>query len=265
MDIYREALGHAQATLEEIAEGPGKKPKATRQALKRLVASKTAGGSGAEKKEVRVEVMDMPLEAEKWESWEELKTAVSACRKCPHLVANRHQVVFGIGNRNADLVLVGEAPGEKEDLEGEPFIGRAGILLTKIIEAMGLRREEIFIANVLKCRPDMPAGETGNRKPKAEEMTTCLPWLREQLRFIRPKVIVALGKTASEGLLGTPESRGQWFAYEGIPVMVTYHPAFLLRSGSIENKRKMWEDLLSVMERMGMPISEKQRGFFLAP
>jgi len=271
MEIYREALGHAHATLEEIAAGVGKKPKVTKRALARLAAAGKAsvgkiGGSTAQPFEGK-RVISETCEKNEEKShlgWEELKATVRACQKCPLLANSRTNVVFGAGNNAADLVFVGEAPGETEDLEGVPFIGKAGNLLTKIIDAMGLSREKIFIANVLKCRPDMKPGESGNRKPTAEEMATCLPWLGEQLRLIQPKVIVALGKTATEGLLGREEQRGQWAEYAGIPVMVTWHPAYLLRAGSLENKRKVWEDMLLVMERMKMPISEKQRGFFLA-
>jgi uracil-DNA glycosylase family 4 len=135
-------------------------------------------------------------------TWESLEKAVLGCMKCPHLVRSRTQVVFGVGNREAELLFVGEAPGADEDAQGEPFVGRAGQLLTKIIEAMGFTRETVFIANVLKCRPDMPAGESGNRKPRGEEMATCLPWLREQIKLVKPRAIVALGATAAVGLLG---------------------------------------------------------------
>jgi DNA polymerase len=198
---------------------------------------------------------------------EELKGRILACTRCPNLVASRTQVVYGVGNPFADLLFVGEAPGEEEDLRGEPFIGKAGQLLTKIIGAMDYTREEIFIANILKCRPDMPAGESGNRKPKPAEMATCLPWLTQQIELIRPKVIVALGLTAVEGLLGEPRTmrdvRGKWLDYHGVPLMPTYHPAYLLRNQTLAEKRKVWEDMLLVLEKLGRPISAKQRGYFL--
>jgi uracil-DNA glycosylase family 4 len=163
-------------------------------------------------------------------------------------------------------MFVGEAPGADEDVQGEPFVGRAGQLLTKIIEAMGFRREDVYIANVLKCRPDMPGGASGNRKPTAEEMQTCLPWLEKQIDLIKPRVMVALGATALEGLLGATTAvskvRGRWLDFRGIPVMATYHPAYLLRNQSITEKRKVWEDMLQVLERLGKPISERQRRFF---
>ena len=143
-------------------------------------------------------------------------------------------------------MFVGEAPGADEDAQGEPFVGRAGQLLTRIIEAMGFRREDVYIANVLKCRPDMPPGVSGNRKPTPEEMKTCLPWLEKQIELIKPRVMVALGATALEGLLGAKTAvnklRGRWLDFHGIPVMPTYHPAYLLRNQSVVEKRKVWED-----------------------
>ena len=198
----------------------------------------------------------------------EIRGPILACTKCPHLVASRTQVVFGVGNPDAELMFVGEAPGEDEDRKGEPFVGKAGELLTKIIVAMNFRREDIYIANVLKCRPDMPAGESGNRKPRTDEMQTCLPYLREQIEIIRPRAIVALGATAMLGLTGDASPmgklRGRWHEFGGIPLMATYHPAYLLRNQSLGEKRKVWEDMLLVLERLGKPISEKQRGFFLS-
>jgi DNA polymerase len=189
------------------------------------------------------------------------------CEKCAHLARSRTQVVFGVGNPEAELMFVGEAPGADEDLAGEPFVGKAGQLLTKIIQAMGYSREQVYIANVLKCRPDMPPGESGNRKPVPKEMETCLPYLREQIDIVQPRVLVALGNTAMEGLIGATEPmgrlRGRWHDFHGTPLMATYHPAYLLRNQSLTEKRKVWEDMLLVLERLGAPISEKQRGFFL--
>jgi len=196
-----------------------------------------------------------------------LAERAAVCVKCPNLVARRHNVVFGVGNPEAKLVFVGEAPGEEEDLQGEPFVGRAGQLLTKMIQAMGLTREQIYIANIVKCRPDMPAGVPGNRKPTKQEMETCVPYLRAQLEVIKPTVMVALGATAVEGLLGPIGNigslRGRFLEYRGTPLMPTYHPSYLLRNQSNTEKRKVWEDLLKVMERLEMPISEKQHNFFL--
>jgi len=177
--------------------------------------------------------------------------------------------VFGVGSIDADLMFVGEAPGADEDEQAEPFVGKAGQLLTKIIETMGLGRGDVYIANILKCRPDTPGQSAGNRKPTPEEMQTCIPYLHEQIDLIQPKVLVALGATAVEGLLGKTigitKLRGQWRSYRNIPLMPTYHPAYLLRNQALSEKRRVWEDMLAVMEKIGAPISEKQRNFFLRP
>jgi uracil-DNA glycosylase family 4 len=204
----------------------------------------------------------------KEEQLRHLAERASVCVKCPHLAARRHTVVFGVGNPDARLMFIGEGPGEEEDLQGEPFVGRAGQLLTKMILAMGLTREQVYIANIVKCRPDMPAGAPGNRKPTKQEMDTCVPYLRAQIEVIRPALLVALGATAVEGLLGPVGTigslRGKFLEYRGTPLMPTYHPSYLLRNPSNTEKRKVWEDLLQAMGRLDMPISEKQRGFFLA-
>jgi DNA polymerase len=208
-----------------------------------------------------------PIEGSKAERLAAMRGPVLACTKCPHLVESRTQVVFGVGSPEAELMFVGEAPGEDEDKAGEPFVGKAGQLLTKIIETMGFARSDVYIANVLKCRPDMPLGTSGNRKPKPEEMQTCLPYLREQIDIIRPKLIVALGATAMEGLTGFTEPmgrmRGRWFDFQGTPLMVTYHPAYLLRNQALSERRKVWEDMLLVLEKLGKTITEKQRNHFL--
>jgi uracil-DNA glycosylase len=196
-----------------------------------------------------------------------LRERALACVKCPHLASSRKTVVFGVGSIDAQLMFVGEAPGADEDEKGEPFVGRAGQLLTKIIQATGLQRADVYIANILKCRPDTPGQSAGNRKPTADEMATCIPYLHEQIDLIRPKVIMALGATAVEGLLGKTigitKLRGGWKTYRGTPLMPTYHPAYLLRNQAMSEKRKVWEDMLQVMEKLEMPISQKQRNFFL--
>lgn len=197
----------------------------------------------------------------------DLRSRAMACVKCTHLANSRKNVVFGVGNIDATLMFVGEAPGADEDQQGEPFVGKAGQLLTKIIQTMGLKRNEVYIANILKCRPDTPGQSAGNRKPTPEEMQTCIPYLHEQIDLIKPQVLVALGATAVEGLLGKTVGitrlRGNWQIYRNIPLMPTYHPAYLLRNQALSEKRKIWEDMLAVMEKLGLPISEKQRNFFL--
>ena len=196
----------------------------------------------------------------------ELRPRVLACTKCPHLVASRQTVVFGVGNLDSPLLFVGEAPGAEEDEHGEPFVGKAGQLLTKIIETMALKRGDVYIATILKCRPDTPGEAAGNRKPTPAEMATCIPYLHEQIDLIKPKVLVALGATAVEGLLGKTlgitKLRGTWQTYRGIPLMPTYHPAYLLRNQALSEKRRVWEDMLQVMEKLALPITERQRNFF---
>ena len=197
----------------------------------------------------------------------ELRGRALVCLKCPNLASSRKNVVFGVGDIHAPLMFVGEAPGADEDTQGEPFVGLAGQLLTKIIVAMGFTRQSVYIANILKCRPDLPGQSAGNRKPTPKEMETCLPYLLEQIDLIQPKVIVALGATAVEGLLGKTEGitklRGHFKTFHSTPLMPTFHPAYLLRNQAITEKRKVWEDMLQVLEKLDAPISEKQRGYFL--
>ena len=197
---------------------------------------------------------------------ENLRQRVLPCTTCSHLANSRQKVVFGVGTIHADLMFVGEAPGADEDRIGEPFVGAAGQLLTKIIQTMGLSRETVYIANILKCRPDTAPGAPGNRKPTPAEMQTCIPYLHEQIDLIRPKVIVTLGATATEGLLhltGISRLRGNWQTYRDIPTMPTFHPSYLLHNNDLAEKRRLWEDMLLVMAKLGLPISTRQRGYFL--
>ena len=180
-------------------------------------------------------------------SLDAVREQMGECTLCK-LHKGRHTIVFGVGSPNARLMFVGEAPGEDEDLKGEPFVGKAGQLLTKMIEAMGLRREAVYICNTVKCRPP------NNRNPEADELASCEPFLKAQLAAVKPEVIVTLGKFAAQALLRdqTPITRlrGQWREYEGIPVMPTFHPAYLLRSP--QEKSKVWEDLQRVMSKLGL-------------
>lgn len=272
-DPLQQALADALPVLQRIRDGLGPQPTASQSRLERVQALQASRPPAITKEAVpappsATPAAPTPTAFDDQTPWtlESLRAAALACTKCPHLVKSRSQVVFGVGNPKAELFFVGEAPGADEDEQGEPFVGRAGQLLTKIIAAMGFQRDDVYIGNVLKCRPDMPAGSAGNRKPRPEEMSTCLPWLEKQIELIRPRVMVALGATALEGLLGstTPVSkmRGKWLDFRGIPVMATYHPAYLLRNQSIAEKRKVWEDMLQVLERLGNPITAKQRNFF---
>jgi DNA polymerase len=180
-------------------------------------------------------------------SLQDLAAVVAPCTRC-RLAATRTQVVFGVGNPNADLMFIGEAPGRDEDLKGEPFVGRAGQLLTDIIKAMKLTRDDVYIANVIKCRPPE------NRNPEPDELDQCRPYIRQQIDLIKPKVIVTLGKFALQSLSGRMHAisaaRGQWTEFEGIKVMPTYHPAYLLRTPSA--KKDVWTDMKKVMTELGI-------------
>jgi DNA polymerase len=201
------------------------------------------------------------------ERWEHLRGQVLADPWCRSQVKPGKKVVFGVGSLEADIFFCGEAPGADEEVQGEPFVGKAGQLLTKIIQAMGLDRDRVYIGNIMNYRPPMP-GPVGNRPPDPTEMAYCLPYLRAQLAIVQPKVVVALGKTAVDGLLGRDPKRrmtrirGQWHRFEEIPLLPTFHPSYLLRNNSLATKRQVWEDMLAVMEAVGLPVSDKQRGFF---
>jgi DNA polymerase len=252
------ALDFVIAALEKIRESSGRWPRASRTTLALLQTVPAAVPPGVTAESQKRDKADL-LAA--------VRERVNACTQCAHLACSRTQTVFGVGNPDADLMFIGEAPGADEDQQGEPFVGRAGQLLTKILSAMNFARQDVYIANILKCRPDMPAGSFGNRPPTPAEMQTCRPFLIEQIDIIKPNVLVALGAVAVEGLLGTRgkmrDLRGRWHTYNGIPLMITYHPAYLLRNQAPSEKRKVWEDMLQVMECLERPISERQRNYFL--
>jgi len=270
------ALDLVIAALEKIRESNNRLPRASMRALAQLqavpavpahpLALRTAHATAADVVE-SVVPSGQPPTPKKAELLEPIRERVRACTKCAHLACSRTQPVFGVGNPDADVMFIGEAPGVDEDQQGEPFVGRAGQLLTKIIKAMNFAREDVYIANILKCRPDMPSGSFGNRAPTPGEMQTCRPYLVEQIDVIQPKVLVALGAVAVEGLLGMRgtmrELRGRWHAYNGIPLMITYHPAYLLRNQAPSEKRKVWEDMLQVLEHLDRPNTERQRNYFL--
>lgn len=219
-------------------------------------------------------VVNLPADGGKQSRWDWLKDHVV---NHPVVTANLRPgkvAVLGVGNLDASIMFVGEAPGAEEEVQGEPFVGPAGQLLTKMIQAMGVKREDVYIGNIMNWRPQLPdtpdgGAQVGNRPPTAEEMAFCLPFLRAQIEIVQPRLLIALGSTAAQGLLG-PDSftalhqvRGKWHDFNGTPTMVTYHPSYILRNNSNRSKRMIWEDLLKVMERAGIPISEKQRGYFL--
>ncbi len=185
-----------------------------------------------------------------FDSLEDLRAHMGDCRRCD-LHTGRKHLVFGEGNPNARLVFVGEGPGADEDREGRPFVGKSGQLLTRIIEkGMRLTRESVYICNVVKCRPP------GNRDPNPDEIRFCLPFLKAQLRIIKPEVICALGRVSCQALMGADfkitRHRGQWRTYEGIPLMPTFHPAYLLRNPSA--KRPVWDDVKSIMGKLGLEV-----------
>lgn len=186
-------------------------------------------------------------------SLEALADRIKACTLCP-LCESRTHTVPGQGSPTPEIIFIGEGPGATEDEQGLAFVGRAGQLLTKMIEAMGLTREEVWIGNIVKCRPP------GNRVPLPDEMEACMPYLKEQLALLKPKVIVCLGATAVKGLLdvktGITKLRGTWMSFEGVDVMPTFHPAYLLRNPP--GKKDVWQDLQAVMERVGRPVPEKK-------
>lgn len=190
-----------------------------------------------------------PVKSSPEQTLTSLSGLVESCNRC-ELHKKRTNVVFGEGNPRANLMFIGEAPGRDEDLKGRPFVGRAGMLLTKIIKAMGLSREDVYITNVVKCRPP------GNRNPALDEIIECLPYLEKQIELIKPKVICALGSVAAQTLTGKHTGisslRGRFHEYLDIPVMPTFHPAACLRKPAI--KRLVWEDVKQIMEFLGLPI-----------
>ena len=211
--------------------------------------------------------------------WRALRELVLNHPVCRAHVRPGKQVVFGVGSLDAKVMFVGEAPGAEEEQQGEPFVGPAGQLLTRMIKAMGLERGEVYIGNIMNWRPELPpradGTQAGNREPTPEEMAFCLPFITAQIEVVAPALLVALGATAARGLLGAHsfktlgEVRGRWHDYRGRPLRVTYHPSYLRRKeldgwvAATRATRTAWEDFLAVMERAGLSISEKQRNYFL--
>ena len=234
------ALDLVIAALEKIREKSDRAPRASRSALARLEDAPVA----ASLREACTSPTGRRLQTrDKADLLTAVRERVGACTKCAHLACSRTQTVFGVGNPDADLMFIGEAPGADEDQQGEPFVGRAGQLLTRILKAMNFAREDVYIANILKCRPDMPAGSFGNRPPTPTEMQTCRPYLVEQIDIIQPSVLVALGAVAVEGLLGTRAAmrdlRGRWHIYSSIPLMITYHPRVAAKPGAFRKTQSL--------------------------
>jgi DNA polymerase len=195
-------------------------------------------------------VVPLPVHRSASEALAALRAEIGDCTRCKLHGLGRRQVVFGVGNPSAELMFVGEAPGGDEDAQGVPFVGRAGQLLTRMISAMGFERDEVYIANVIKCRPP------GNRDPEPDEIATCEPFLFDQIAAVQPKVIVALGAFAARTLLRSSDPisrlRGRWFDYRGVKLIPTFHPSFLLRSPG--NKREAWEDLKKALTELGRDV-----------
>ncbi len=255
-DLHRRSRGAKAAVTSKtlyqaatpVVTGADLPSKPTKVSASPVVIAAPASGSAAER------IAALAAQAETWAPARKLGTL-------------RQTMVFSTGNPEADLMFVGEAPGYQEEQQREPFVGPAGQKLDDIIKAMGLSRPQVYISNIVKFRPATPGQTTNNRKPTAEEMASCLSFIRAEVEIVKPRCIVALGGTAGEGLLGLSGSvtgmRGKWHDFGGIPVRVTYHPSYLLRSSSIRDKRAVWEDMMEAMEKLGLPISDKQRSFFL--
>ena len=200
---------------------------------------------------------DQPITADKHETLEQIRKNLGECQRCK-LGATRKSLVFGVGNPKARLVFVGEGPGADEDTQGEPFVGDAGKMLNRIIAAMELTREEVYICNVVKCRPPQ------NRPPEADEVSTCSPFLLRQLKSIRPEAIIALGSSAAQALLQTKvpisKLRGKFHDFHGIPLMPTYHPSYLLRTGgNSDSFWSVWDDMTQVLQLLKLPVPNKSR------
>jgi DNA polymerase len=245
---------------EPVPRVPGKPP-----ARKRSRGSQDGNADAAPRPPSAPEVVLSGADSR--QQWEALKETVLSDPWCRSQLKPNKKIVFGTGDLDARIFFCGEAPGAEEEMAGEPFVGPAGQLLTRIIKAMGLTRESVYIGNIMNYRPPVP-GPVGNRAPTLEEMAYCLPYLRAQIEIVQPEVIVALGKTALDGLLGKDPRRrmtavrGHWHTFREIPLMPTFHPSYLLRNQSPGIKRQVWEDMLAVMDRLEMPVADKQRQYF---
>lgn len=271
-EVLREL--HRRARVAKPSAAPSPRPAAPSasaaaapSASRMPMASSAPVSSPASASPARIAVPSLGGPAEKIAALAEQAAHWAPARQLGTL---RDRLVFSAGDPAARLMLLGEAPGYHEEQQGTPFAGPAGQKLDDILRAMGLDRSQVYISNLVKCRPASPGQTTNNRKPTPEEMACWLPFVRAEISVLRPSCIIALGASAAEGLLGLSGAvaamRGRWHDFEGIPVRVTYHPAYLLRGTSgNSDKRAVWEDMLEAMEKLGLPISDKQRGYFTKP
>lgn len=268
-----------QTSSEHKTPSPEPPKSASNPTVRTTSAGQTDAGPKPHATQLQPPIITLPEAPDKAARWQWLKDRVSNDLVCKAQARPGKKVVLGVGSLEARIFFVGEAPGAEEEIQGEPFVGPAGQLLTKMISACGLKREDVYIGNIMNWRPQLPVGsdgvQRGNREPTEEEMNYCLPFLRAQIDIVNPALIVALGATAAKGLLGfrafrtLSEVRSRWHDYLGRPLMVTYHPSYLLhreadgKESARKAKRAAWEDFLLIMEKGGLPISEKQKGFFL--
>lgn len=244
-DFYRKGTGAVieEAPSEELIE-PETQEEMTPRSAKPLPPQEDLMSIASPKPESGVRDRAQALKI--------IREDIGDCTRCVLHKQGRKQIVFGVGNPNAELMFIGEAPGADEDIKGEPFVGRAGQLLNNMIKAMGINREDVYIANIIKCRPP------GNRTPERDECDTCSPFLMRQIEVIKPKAIVALGAVAAKTLLAISapmsEFRGRWYDFRGTKLAVTYHPAFLLRDP--RQKKEAWKDLQMVMKELGWKVPQ---------
>ena len=256
-----------------VALSPQRKPGGFRDVAERASVSPPANPSAPPANQLPAPPKIALPAGTKTERWTALQGLVQNDPVCRAHVRPGKRVVLGVGNLEARIMFVGEAPGAEEEIQGEPFVGPAGQLLNRMIAGMGLKREDVYIGNIMNWRPQLPASadgvQYGNRPPTPAELSYCLPYLLAQIEVVDPGLLVALGATAAQGLLGAGtfkalgEVRGRWREFAGKPLMITYHPSYILRNPINRSKRLIWEDLLKVMTRAEMPISEKQQGYFL--
>jgi uracil-DNA glycosylase len=252
-DFYRREGSSSSTVVEESSVAESLTPGIEQEERESMRRPKSAAAASPAEQIVSITPKPESGISDPVQALRVIREDIGDCTRCKLSQQGRKQIVFGVGNPRADLMFIGEAPGADEDIKGEPFVGRAGQLLTNMIKAMGVTREDVYIANIIKCRPP------GNRQPERDECETCSPFLMRQIEVIKPKAIVALGAVAAKTLLAVSapmaELRGRWFDFKGTKLAVTYHPAFLLRDP--RQKKETWKDLQMVMRELGMPLPTK--------